>query len=103
MRLQDIPMRRKLVGSFLLVGCVPAVLLAIVSLVVAMNSLMIQTYKQLSGLRENKQQQLGTYFAEQQSDLDLLGKTVESFQKAAEVKLAAIRDAKAVTLIDYLS
>ena len=103
MRLQDIPMRRKLVGSFLLVGCVPAVLLTIVSLIVAMNSLMIQTYKQLSGLRENKQQQLGTYFAEQQSDLDLLGKTVESFQKAAEVKLAAIRDAKAVTLIDYLS
>ncbi|MDG2197574.1 MAG: hypothetical protein P8O70_11950, partial [SAR324 cluster bacterium] len=103
MRLQDIPMRRKLVGSFLLVGCVPAVLLTVVTLVVAMNSLMTQTYEQLSGLRENKQQQLETYFTQQQSDLDVLGKTVESFQKAAEVKLAAIRDAKAVTLMDYLS
>jgi len=41
-------------------------------------------------LRENKQQQLETYFAQQQSDLAVIGKTVESFQIAAESKLAAI-------------
>jgi len=49
-----------------------------------------QTYQQLTGLRENKQQQLETYFAQQQSDLAVIGKTVESFQIAAESKLAAI-------------
>jgi len=103
LRLQDIPMQRKLVGSFLLVGCVPAVLLALVGLLVAGTSLTTQTFQQLAGLREQKQQQLENYFTQQQSDLAVLGKTVESFQKAAESKLAAIRDAKAATLMDYLS
>ena len=102
MQLRDIPMRRKLVGSFLLVGCVPVVLLTVVTLVVEMNLLMTQTYKQLSGLRENKQQQLGTYFAERQSDLAVTGKTVESFQIAAESKLIATQDAKQVALQEYL-
>ena len=90
MRLQDIPMQRKLVSSFLLVGCIPAVLLAVMGLLVAGTSLTTQTYQQLTGLRENKQQQLETYFAQQQSDLAVIGKTVESFQIAAESKLAAI-------------
>lgn len=63
MRLQDIPMQRKLVGSFLLVGCIPAVLLAVIGLLVAGTSLTTQTYQQLTGLRENKQQQLENYFA----------------------------------------
>ena len=90
MRLQDIPMQRKLVGSFLLAGGIPAVLLAVMGLLVAGTSLTTQTYQQLTGLRENKQQQLETYFAQQQSDLAVIGKTVESFQIAAESKLAAI-------------
>ena len=93
MRLQDIPMQRKLVGSFLLVGCVPAVLLALVGLLTAGTSLTTQTFQQLTGLREQKEQQLENYFTQQQSDLAVLGITVESFQKAAESKLAAIRDA----------
>ena len=90
MRLQDIPMQRKLVGSFLSAGCILAVLLAVMGLLVAGTSLTTQTYQQLTGLRENKQQQLETYFAQQQSDLAVIGKTVESFQIAAESKLAAI-------------
>ena len=102
MRLQDIPMQRKLVGSFLSAGCIPAVLLAVMGLLVAGTSLTTQTYQQLTGLRENKQQQLETYFAQQQSDLAVIGKTVESFQIAAESKLAAIRDAKQVALQEYL-
>ena len=102
MRLQDIPMQRKLVHSFLLAGCIPAVLLAVMGLLVAGTSLTTQTYQQLTGLRENKQQQLETYFAQQQSDLAVIGKTVESFQIAAESKLAAIRDAKQVALQEYL-
>ena len=95
-------MQRKLVGSFLLAGCIPAVLLAVMGLLVAGTSLTKQTYQQLTGLRENKQQQLETYFAQQQSDLAVIGKTVESFQIAAESKLAAIRDAKQVALQEYL-
>ena len=102
MRLQDMPMRRKLVGSFLLVGFVPAVLLTVVGLLVATTSLITQTYEQLRGLRENKQQQLETYFTQQQSDLAVTGKTVESFQIAAESKLIAIRDAKQLALQEYL-
>ncbi|MEK9764332.1 MAG: hypothetical protein VW729_16745, partial [Deltaproteobacteria bacterium] len=89
MRLQDIPMQRKLVGSFLLAGCIPAVLLAVMGLLVAGTSLTTQTYQQLTGLRENKQQ------------LDI-GKTVESFQIGAESKLIAIRDAKQVAIQEYL-
>ena len=71
-------------------------------LLMAGTSLTTQTYQQLTGLRENKQQQLETYFAQQQSDLAVIGKTVESFQIAAESKLAAIWDAKQVALQEYL-
>ena len=103
MRLQDIPMQRKLVGSFLLVGCTPAILLTLVSLIVAIFSLSSSTYEQLTGLRQAKQQQLDNYFSEQRNDLQVLSKTVESFQKAADNKLSAIMEAKKVTLLDYLN
>ena len=95
-------MQRKLVGSFLLVGCIPAVLLAVMGLLVAGTSLTTQTYQQLTGLRENKQQQLETYFTQLQSDLAVTGNTVESFQIAAESKLIATQDAKQVALQEYL-
>ncbi len=103
MRLQDVPMQRKLVGSFLLVGCVPAILLTLVSLIVAIFSLSSSTYEQLTGLRQAKQRQLDNYFSEQRSDLQVLSKTVESFQKAADDKLSAIMESKKVTLLDYLN
>ena len=102
MRLKDIPIRHKLVGSFLLVGFIPAVLLTVVGILVATTSLIAQTYEQLRGLRENKQQQLETYFTQLQSDLAVTGKTVESFQIAAESKLIATQDAKQVALQEYL-
>jgi len=51
-------MQRKLVSSFHLVGCIPAVLLTLVSLLVAIFSLSSSTYEQLTGLRQAKQQQL---------------------------------------------
>ena len=103
MRLQDVPMQRKLVGSFLLVGCVPAILLTLVSLIVAIFSLSSSTYEQLTGLRQAKQRQLDNYFSEQRNDLQVLSKTVESFQQAADEKLSAIMEAKKVTLLDYLN
>jgi len=103
LRLQDIPMQRKLVSSFLLVGCIPAVLLTLVSLLVAIFSLSSSTYEQLTGLRQAKQQKLDNYFLEQRNDLQVLSKTVESFQKAADNKLSAIMEAKKVTLLDYLN
>ena len=67
MRLKDIPMWRKLIA-----------------VVVATTSIVTQTYEQLSGgLCENKQQQLAGYFAQQQSDLAVTGKTIESFQRVS--------------------
>ena len=96
-------MQRKLVGSFLLVGCVPAILLTLVSLIVAIFSLSSSTYEQLTGLRQAKQRQLDNYFSEQRSDLQVLSKTVESFQTAADDKLSAIMESKKVTLLDYLN
>ena len=102
MRLKDIPIRHKLVGSFLLVGFIPAVLLTVVGILVATTSLIAQTYGQLRGLRENKQQQLETYFTQLQSDLAVTVKTVESFQIAAESKLIATQDVKQVALQEYL-
>ena len=71
-------MQRKLVRSFLLAGCIPVVLKAVIGFLVAGTSFATQTYQQLTGLRENKQQ-LETYLAQQQSDLAVIGKTVESF------------------------
>ncbi|MEC8435402.1 MAG: methyl-accepting chemotaxis protein, partial [SAR324 cluster bacterium] len=47
--------------------------------------------------------QLDNYFSEQRSDLQVLSKTVESFQKAADDKLSAIMESKKVTLLDYLN
>ena len=68
-------MQRKLVHSFHW-RVYSVVLLAAISC----TSFATQTYQQLTGLRGNKQQQLETYFAQQQSDLAVIGKTVESFQ-----------------------
>ena len=56
-------MHRKLVHSFLLAGCIPVVLLAVIGLLLAGTSFEKQIYQQLTGLRENKQQ-LETYFAQ---------------------------------------
>ena len=103
MRLEDIPMQRKLIGGFLLVGSLPVILLAVVSLWVSISALSGQTSDQLTAIREMKRQQLESYFVQRKNDLDVLGKTVESFRREASNKLTAIRDAKQAYLNYYLS
>lgn len=103
MRLSDIPLRRKLIGGFLLVGSIPVVLLAMVSLWIAISSLRNQTEDQLTAVREMKKYQLQDYFEKRNHDLDTLGKTVESFRRESSDKLSALRDSKQAYLRYYLN
>ncbi len=75
-------LKQKLLYSFLGLGLVPALLVSLISLYLASNALEEQAYNQLTSIRAIKQNQITTYFAERQSDLQVLAKSVERMANA---------------------
>lgn len=87
-------LRFKLVLSFLLVGVVPLVAVAAISLTKSGDALSRAAFGQLEGMREVKKTQISQFFDERRGDMGVLMETVAALRKEAFDKLSAIRDIK---------
>ncbi|MBF0620768.1 MAG: HAMP domain-containing protein [Magnetococcales bacterium] len=92
--LQNIPMKPKLIGLFLLVGLIPLIIVAWFSSSQGSNALMEKSFSQLDGVREIKRVQIEKYFGERRGDLGVLVETVNTLRSEAMRKLAGLRDVK---------
>ncbi|MBE0359066.1 hypothetical protein [Pseudoalteromonas aliena] len=75
------PIKIKLLFSFLLLGLLPAGIISVLSLYISAQGLEKQTYNQLSSISHIKSKQLYDYFKGTKTDLNLLIKNWESLSK----------------------
>jgi methyl-accepting chemotaxis protein len=101
-RLQDIPMRRKLLWLLLAAGGTPLLLIGLVSITLAMISLMSQFTSQLEAVRELKKFQIERYFENRERDLKVLTQTASTLKRESLNRLVAIRDNKQKEVQRYL-
>ncbi|MBF0588621.1 MAG: methyl-accepting chemotaxis protein [Magnetococcales bacterium] len=103
MRLQDIKMRPKLMGLFLLVGLVPLIAVAWLSFSQSNDALMATAFNQLKSVREIKRAQVSGFFAEREGDMGVLMETVGTLRQEAFSKLTALRQIKANQIEGYFA
>ncbi|MCP4536576.1 MAG: HAMP domain-containing protein [Chloroflexi bacterium] len=102
MFLNNIKMKPKLIGLFLIVGLVPLVAVAAFSMFRAQDALQTQAYNNLEAVHEIKRYQINTYFEEREGDMGVLVETVASLQQDAFSKLAAVQNLKKTEAERYL-
>ena len=102
-RLQDIKMRPKLIGLFLLVGLLPLAFVGWFSQDRSTDALMSTAFNQLQSVREIKKVQIENYFKERQGDMGVLAETVNTLRGEAFQKLIAIRESKKQQMEEYFS
>ncbi len=103
MRLQDIKMRPKLMGLFLLIGLVPLIVVGGLSNMKASDALMKTSFNQLMAVREIKRVQIENFFAERQGDMGVLMETVNTLRQEAFSKLDALRQIKSSQIEGYFA
>jgi len=101
--LDNIKMRNKLIGLFIVTGLIPLILVGLLSTNIAKNSLMDISYNQLESVRGIKKTQIEKYFQERQGDMSVLSETVGTLRTEAFRKLEAIQEIKKAQLGDYFT
>jgi len=88
--LNNIKMKPKLIGLFLIVGLIPLIVVAVFSMTRAQSALMDQAYGNLEAVHETKKHQITTYFAEREGDMGVLVETVSTLRNETFGKLEAL-------------
>ena len=101
-RLQDVAMKPKLTGLFLIAGLLPLLVVGGWSSKLASDALMTKSYDQLMAVREIKKAQIDELFHEFEVDMEALRETVGTLRRNAFDKLRAVHQMKKYHLEDYL-
>ncbi len=89
--LNNIKMKPKLIGLFLIVGLIPLIVVAIFSMARAQSAMTQQAYNNLEAVHETKRAQIESYFEERQGDIGVLVETVSTLSQEAFAKLEAVQ------------
>ena len=100
--MQDIRIKPKLIGLFLLVGLIPLAMVGWFASKQATDALMNASFNQLKSVREIKKVQITKFFAERKGDMGVLMETVDTLRTEAFSKLSAIRTIKHTQIKQYL-
>ncbi|MEE8391030.1 MAG: cache domain-containing protein, partial [Anaerolineae bacterium] len=101
MFLNNIKMKPKLIGLFLLVGLIPLIVVAAFSMLRAQDALTTQAYNNLQAVHEIKKYQINTYFQERQGDVGVLVETVSTLREETFDKLDALLTARKAEIERY--
>jgi len=88
--LDNIKMKPKLIGLFLIIGLVPLITISVFSIVRAQEALTQQAYNELEAIHETLRAEMTRYFAERQSDMGVLVETVSTHRQGTFDKLESM-------------
>ncbi|MCB1821561.1 MAG: HAMP domain-containing protein, partial [Candidatus Competibacteraceae bacterium] len=80
LRLKDLKLGAKLSAAFLLISIIPAIIVGLIALYEASNSLSQQAFQQLESVRELKKKQIETIFEDVKTDLNVLVNAQQLFR-----------------------
>ncbi len=101
MKFNNIRMKPKLIGLFLIVGLIPLMIAVWISYSNSSATIQTQAFNQLIAVRDIKQAQIEKYFNEREGDMNVLVETVASLQQRAFEKLAAVQQIKKSQIEHY--
>ncbi|MCK9296463.1 MAG: methyl-accepting chemotaxis protein [Desulfobulbaceae bacterium] len=101
LNLNNVKMKPKLIGLFLLAGLIPLCLVGWWGANLAKKALIKQSYNQLEGVREIKKSQIEKFFAEREGDMGVLMETVATLRQEAFSKLQAVQAIKSNQIKRY--
>ena len=93
----------KLLSAFLAVGVIPAAVIGFLALRKSSSALQTQSYDQLISMRDVKQDQIESFFAERQGDMGVLMETVGTLRRESFSKLNAIKEIKKNQIEGYFA
>lgn len=94
--------KQKLLGAFLLVGVIPALIIAYTSILGANRALEKAEYSKLETLRKNKKVQIVDFFDNQQKELEILRTVVQTYENQGFVDLNVITEGKRDSVLNYI-
>jgi methyl-accepting chemotaxis protein len=92
----DIKMKPKLMGLFLLVGLIPLIIGTWWAVQIASHALVTNSTNQLESVRSIKKRKIELYFSERKGDLDVLIETVSTLRNESMSKLDALATIKGI-------
>ncbi len=101
LKMNDIRMKPKLIGLFLLTGLIPLLIAMAISYQNTSKELRTQSFNQLESVRDIKQSQLDRFFSERQGDVGVLAETVDVLREEAFQKLESVQELKRNQIEDY--
>ena len=102
-RLNDIKIKPKLIGLFLVVGLVPLMIVGWWSARLATEALMEKSFGQLQSVRGIKKTQIEKFFGERKGDMGVLMETVGTLRQEAFNKLTTLREARKTQIEQYFN
>lgn len=99
--LNNIKMKPKLIGLFLVVGLLPLAIATGLAIWRSSDAMQTQAFEKLTAAREIKKDQIEAYFDEREGDMNALISTVMALRSEALSKLSSIQHNKAARLADY--
>ncbi|MEW6236265.1 MAG: methyl-accepting chemotaxis protein [Candidatus Omnitrophota bacterium] len=96
-------MKPRLIALFLIVGLLPLSLAAWISFNSSSQAIHVQTFNQLTAIRDIKKGQIQKYFAEREGDMKVLVETVGTLRQEAFQKLEAVQTVKKNRIGDYFN
>ncbi len=101
--LDDINMRPKLIGLFLVVGLIPLILATVIGIWRSGNAMMAQAFDNLDAVKTIKKNQIEKYFIERRGDMNVLADTATAMRQEGFNLLAAVQESKGERLQDYFA
>ena len=103
LKLNDIKMKPKLLGLFLLIGLVPLAIAGWWAANLSKDALIEKANNQLESVRGIKKTQIEKYFAEREGDMGVLVETVGALRTESFSKLIAIRESRAFQIEKFFA
>ncbi len=101
LNINNIRMKPKLLGLFLIVGILPLAIAIFVSQNNSSETIRDQAFNQLKAVRDMKKSQIERFFAEREGDMSVLVETVASLKQEAFAKIGVIQDSRKKEIEKY--
>jgi methyl-accepting chemotaxis protein len=101
--LNNIKMKPKLIGLFLVVGLLPLIIATIFGIWRASDALLVQTFEKLDAVGKIKEDRIESYFSEREGDMSVLANTVKALREEGFDVLEGVHMAKKTRLEEYFA
>ncbi len=101
--IQNLNLKVKFTLLFILIGLIPAIIIATISTSNSSSDVTTKVYNQLTAINQIKKQAIITYFSERQADMGVLVNIADTLKTRAFEQLTGVNTLKKSQVLDYIN